>query len=94
MEKQRGAAAVCVSELVQTRMCEVLHGPTGAIDKQPLALICGGSSSLDQLSWGLILFCVLLANKVCFLYLFDLLSRLWVAHPAGMGFDFIMFVPL
>ena len=85
---------MCASELVQIRMCEVLHGPTRASDKQPAALICGGSSSLDQLSWGLSLVSVLLANKVYFLYLFDLLFRLWVAHPAGMGFDFIVFAPL
>ena len=93
--RSKGGLLLCVHESLSRQGCERFCVDfLGTINKQPPALICGGSSSLDQLSWGLILFSVLPINKVCFLYLFDLFSRLWVAHLAGMEFDFIMFAPL
>ena len=93
--RSKGRLLLCVHQSLSRQGCErFCVDLLGTIDKQPPALICGGSSSLGQLSWGLILFSVSFINKVCFLYLFDLFSRLWVSHLAGMGFDFIVFAPL
>ena len=93
--RSKGRLLLCVHQSLSRQGCErFCVDLLGTIDKQPPALICGRSSSLGQLSWGLILFSVSFINKVCFLYLFDLFSRLWVSHLAGMGFDFIVFAPL
>ena len=83
--RSKGGLLLCVHQSLSRQGCErFCVDLLGTIDKQPPALICGDSSSLDQLSWGLILFSVSFINKVCFLYLFDFIvfAPLW-ASPCG-----------